>query len=178
MYGTVPSVLSDATPNVCNVFTYPKTDIYNLGCQASHRRVADLCASRGVKMTLDQQPSVLLADHDALIAVDLSDALEKAGYSVLGPAGTAAEALQRLAADTPTLAVIDMVLNDGRCTHLARELRQRGIPFLVHSSCRRDHRLTGDVEGAPWLNKPALPYDVVTLLDELFLSSSTAVDVA
>src|SRR3954469_2056381 len=121
--------------------------------------------------SIEQQPVVLLSESDALIGMDLSDALEKAGYRVLGPVGTMAEALQHLERDRPTLAVIDVLLRDGRCTALARELRQRGVPFLVHSGCRQDQRLASDFQGAPWLSKPALPWDVVALCDELSLSA-------
>jgi CRP-like cAMP-binding protein/CheY-like chemotaxis protein len=118
-----------------------------------------------------QQPVVLLADADAVLSVDLSDALEKAGYRVLGPVVTMAEALRLLEQETPSLAVIDVLLKDGRCSQLVRELRQRGVPFLVHSACRQDQRLASDLVGAPWLNKPAMPWDVVALLDELSLSA-------
>lgn len=122
-------------------------------------------------MSLDEQPSVLLAEADPVLGLDLSDALERAGYRVLGPVDTLATALRCLKADTPTLAVIDVVLKDGLCAQLSRELRQRGIPFLVHSDCQRDQRLTGDVEDAPWLVKPAPPEDVMVLLDGLFFST-------
>jgi CRP-like cAMP-binding protein/CheY-like chemotaxis protein len=123
-------------------------------------------------MTLiDQQPVVLLTETDAMIGADLSDALEKAGYRVLGPVGTMTEALHLLEQDRPTLAVIDVLLKDDRCTALARELRQRGVPFLVHSDCRQDQRLAADFQGAPWLSKPATPEDVVSTLDELSFST-------
>ena len=123
-------------------------------------------------MTLiDQQPVVLLTETDAMIGADLSDALEKAGYRVLGPVGTMAEALHLLEQDKPTLAVIDVLLKDGRCTALVRELRQRSVPFLVHSGCRQDQRLAADFQGAPWLSKPATPWDVVSTLDELSFSA-------
>jgi len=121
---------------------------------------------------MSQQPVVLLTETDPVIAVDLSDALENAGYRVLGPAATVAEALSLLEQDSPTLAVIDVILKDGRCTGLARALRQWAVPFLVHSAARQDQRLTGDFQGAPWLSKPALPADVMAVLDELSASAS------
>src|SRR6195952_3028931 len=68
---------------------------------------------------MDQHPVVLLSESDALIGMDPCDALEKAGYRVVGPVGTMAEALQHLEQDRPTLAVIDVLLRDGRCTALA-----------------------------------------------------------
>ena len=115
----------------------------------------------------DAQPMVLLTEADPLVGLDLSDALARAGYRVIGPVATAAQALRRLEEEQPTLAVIDVLLKDGRCSALARGLRARGVPFLVHSVCRRDQRLTVDFQGVPWLSKPALPTDVIASLDEL-----------
>ena len=117
-----------------------------------------------------QQPAALIAEADGLVGVDLSDALEKAGYRVLGPFATAVEALAALGQDSPTLAVIDVALKDGPCAALADELRQRRVPFLVHSVHRPDKPHSVSFQGVPWLVKPALPWDVVALCEELSLS--------
>ena len=116
---------------------------------------------------IDQKPVVLLAGLDAVINVDTADALIAAGYAVLGPVSTQAEALQMLEQDGPTLAVIDVVLRDGSCTELTRVLRDRGVPFLVHSDYRQDQCLGSDLGSVPWLIKPASGNDVVALCDEL-----------
>lgn len=128
-------------------------------------------------MNLMDQPSVvLLAESDAVIGMDLSDALEQAGYRVLGPADTVPEALHLLEQEAPALAVLDVQLKDGRCTQLIRDLRARGVPFVVHSAARQDQRLNGDVRGAPWLTKPAFSWDVIAALDELSLSGTAPAD--
>lgn len=124
-------------------------------------------------MSLDQQPSVLLTEDDALVGMDLSDTLEQAGYRVLGPAASAAEALNLLEQETPTLAVLDIMLKDGPCTELVRELRRRGVPFLVHSGCYQDEPLASEFHGVPWISKPVLSDDIVSVLDELSLSAAT-----
>lgn len=125
-------------------------------------------------MILARQPSVLVAEADAVVAVDLSDALQRGGYRVIGPVDTAAEAARRLARETPTLAVIDLELKDGLCTDLVRDLRRCGARFLVHSRCLWNERLDGEVDGAPWLVKPAMADDVVAVLDELSPSAGPA----
>jgi CRP-like cAMP-binding protein/ActR/RegA family two-component response regulator len=114
-----------------------------------------------------QQPLVLLAEADTLVAEDLSDALSEAGYRVLGPFATTAEALAAIKWESPALAVVDVKLRDGFCTALGQELRQRDIPILVHSGLQQDDPRTLGFRGLSWLSKPALPSDVVTLLDEL-----------
>ena len=124
---------------------------------------------------MGQQPSVLLAEPDAIVAMDLSEALETAGYRVLGPCATTADALQTLERERPTLAVLDVQLRDGPCIPLSRGLRQREIPFLVHTGIHRDEPAATGFRNAPWLIKPALPWDVVTLVDELALSSAAPV---
>jgi CRP-like cAMP-binding protein/ActR/RegA family two-component response regulator len=120
-----------------------------------------------------RQPVVLLAEADALVGMDLSDALERSGYRVLGPFATSQEARAAMEQESPTLAIVDVVLRDGVCTALGRELRQRGVPFLVHSSLQKQDEAPASIfQGVPWLSKPALPEDVVVLLDELaFLPS-------
>jgi DNA-binding response OmpR family regulator len=96
---------------------------------------------------MDQQPVVLLAESDALISMDLSDTLEKAGYRVLGPADTVAAVMYLLEQERPTVAVIDVVLKDGSCTELAHTLRHRAVPFLLHSAYRQDQQLAGEFQG-------------------------------
>ena len=110
---------------------------------------------------------VLLAEPDLITAADLSDALERAGYRVLGPVTTMAGALLLLEQDSPTLAIIDVVLKDGSCAELAQALRQQGVPFLVHSAARQEQHLDGEFQKVPWLEKPASSMDVVHLLNEL-----------
>jgi len=115
-----------------------------------------------------QQPVVLLAEADAIVGIDLCDALERAGYRVLGPFATSREALSAMEQESPTLAIVDVVLRDGVCTALGGELRRRGVPFLVHSGLQQqDESRALSFQGVPWLSKPALPEDVVVLLDEL-----------
>ena len=119
---------------------------------------------------MDRQPAVLLAEGDAVIGMDLSDALEWAGYRVLGPVDTAAEALRLLVQEKPAVAVIDVALRDGFCADLARTLRRLDVPFLVHSGWQREERMASHFQGAPWLGKPALSADIVISVNELAAS--------
>ena len=114
-----------------------------------------------------QQPLVLIAEADALVGMDLSDALAQAGYRVLGPFATTPEALAAMEQESPALAIVDIRLRDGDCTALGSELRRRGVPFLVHSAVRLDEAEGVIFQGAPRLIKPALPEDLIALLDEM-----------
>ncbi|WP_267427966.1 helix-turn-helix domain-containing protein [Methylobacterium sp. GC_Met_2] len=119
---------------------------------------------------------VLIAESDALLAMDLSDSLGRAGYRVLGPAITVSEALRLFVEEKPTVAVIDVALRDGSCADLAHALRRLDVPFLVHSGWQQNQLLGSDFQGAPWLTRPALPADIVICVNELVASvpASTA----
>jgi DNA-binding response OmpR family regulator len=96
---------------------------------------------------------VLLVEDEALVAMNLQGELEEAGYAVVGPFDTCADALTWLENETPNLAVLDTWLQDGSCQVLASELRQRGIPFVVYSGLV-DTQMA-ELAGAPWVSKPA-----------------------
>lgn len=122
----------------------------------------------GLRMQgLAQQPVALIANADSSVGMDLSDALQAAGYRVLGPFGTEEDALAALSEDRPKLAVIDVALRDGPCTALVQELRRRRVGFLVHSALPQSKSLPDSFQGVPWLIKPASAHEVVALCREL-----------
>ena len=115
---------------------------------------------------------VLLAEGDAVIGDDHTDALERAGYQVLGPCLDTADALNLLELMTPDFAILDPLLRDGPCTALADELRRRGVPFLIHSAIPQAEVLSNAFRGAPRLTKPALVSDVILTLEDFALSAT------
>ena len=116
-------------------------------------------------MAASDRGLVLIVDSDPVIGLDLADALEAAGYQVAGPIRTVAEAQAWLMRWTPKLAVIDAALADGPCDGLAQALRQRAVPFLIHTEPAR--MLPASFKGAPRLSRPAWHRDVVELLRDL-----------
>jgi CRP-like cAMP-binding protein len=146
--------------------------VYVLRGRASYDlNIGSLDQPEPLMKPMRQRSVVLLTESDAVIGMDLSDALERAGYRVLGPADTTGEALRLLAQEEPSVAIIDVTLKDGRCTELAHTLRRLGMPYLVHSDRWQDECLANDFQGVPWLSKPALPDDVVACVDELTAST-------
>lgn len=73
--------------------------------------------------------TVLVTEDDAMIGFDLADALDAAGYRIAGPVDSSADALDWLKTNVPDIAVLDVILKDGSCADIARELRRRGIPL-------------------------------------------------
>jgi DNA-binding response OmpR family regulator len=101
---------------------------------------------------------VLIAEDVGVISIALEDAVADAGYTVAGPFGSGAEALEWLAGNRPDLALLDAVLSDGLCVDLARALRARAVPFLFLSASHPGHGMPPDLHDAPWLEKP-ITYD-------------------
>jgi DNA-binding response OmpR family regulator len=112
-------------------------------------------------------PRVLLVEWSAITAMAIADDLEAAGYEVVGPFLQAAKAVDALSRDLPDLAILDVTLSDGPCDALARELRNRSIPFLVHTSWTSRGQVAPEFLDVPWLEKPCQPDLLVRALDGL-----------
>ncbi|WP_137932930.1 HWE histidine kinase domain-containing protein [Mesorhizobium comanense] len=73
---------------------------------------------------------VLLVEDQMLIAMDAENMLADQGISNVAVAASAADALQKLRAGAPHLAVLDINLGEGTSLPVAEELSRRGIPFV------------------------------------------------
>ena len=83
--------------------------------------------------------AILIVEHEWIIARAVQKTLENAGYSVMGVASSAREALSLVDRQRPDLVLVDVVL-DGETDgiDLAHQLRSRaGIPAIRDS---HDHR--------------------------------------
>ena len=68
---------------------------------------------------------VFLVDDHEIVRRGLRDVLADAGLSVVGEAGTARDAIGRIMATRPTVAVLDVRLPDGDGVSLCREVRSQ-----------------------------------------------------
>lgn len=100
----------------------------------------------------------LVVDDEPLIAMDIAMALEDVGAKAR-TTNTVKHAM--LLADYDGLggAIIDHSLGDGDSNVLRCRLKGRGIPFLVYSGF--------EIEGEPYLSKPATPDQLVGALVKL-----------
>ena len=106
---------------------------------------------------------ILVVEDEPLLALDLGRVLEDSGYFVLGPAGSAREALALIARNSIDAAMLDLNLNGEMTFLLADALSDAGIPFLVLTGHSRDllpphHRMR------PYLQKP---YRIEQLLEQV-----------
>jgi CheY-like chemotaxis protein len=111
---------------------------------------------------------VLIAESNLYQALDLSIALEEMEGRVVGPASSVAEALTLLATHHIAAAIVDCHLADRDATPLARQLAERGVPFVIHTASSVP-AMMGDFHPlVPVLMKPLQPRAVLTcLLDEM-----------
>ncbi len=106
----------------------------------------------------------MIVEDDALLALDLKGHMERAGFSVIGPATSASKALALLAQAGCDAAILDVHLGRGQTSEpVARELQLRGTPFVTVTAYSHEHRPEA-YSGFPVLSKPVRALDVISEL--------------
>lgn len=113
----------------------------------------------------------LLLEDEALIAMDIEQALGSAGYDVTTVL-TCAQAALWLQTRRPDVVIVDVMLRDGTSEAIVSKLVQERIPFLVHSG-----DVPGIYAGTPfahgvWVSKPASSSDLVEAANGLILAKA------
>jgi DNA-binding response OmpR family regulator len=99
-------------------------------------------------------PLVLVAEDEAIIAIELEDGLTRAGFEVAGPFATCSEAEAWLEKRRPDAAILDHGLKDGPCDALISALSQRRIPIIVFTGHDALRIPTPTHSAATWVTKP------------------------
>jgi DNA-binding NtrC family response regulator len=76
---------------------------------------------------------VLVAEDECVIALDLTDMLESAGATVIGPAATVREALRLAMSEAVDRALLDFNLADGEVTPVLELLAAKGVPMVIYT---------------------------------------------
>lgn len=95
--------------------------------------------------------SILVIEDEALIGMDIREALEKAGATVTATT-TVRHALILVEHDGLSGAIMDHALADGDSTELCVRLKARGIPYISYSGYEP---VKGASLDAPHVSKPA-----------------------
>ncbi|MFN6953190.1 MAG: response regulator [Acetobacteraceae bacterium] len=82
---------------------------------------------------MSRRARILVVEDEAMVAMLLEDTLNDAGFQVLGPAATVAEAMAVLDAERPAGAVLDINLGGETSAPVADRLAAEGVPFLICS---------------------------------------------
>ena len=104
-------------------------------------------------------PEVLVAEDNALLALDVVDILDTLGVDVLGPVASRIKALAILDKSHASAAVLDWNLADGTADVIAQRLEAEGVPFVFYTS-------EPDTVRALWPDRPVIrkPGSVLELL--------------
>jgi len=100
-----------------------------------------------------QGKRLLVVEDEPLIALDMASRLEEAGAAVLGPAGTADEAIGMVETEALDGALLDGNLHGRSVETIAAALRARGVPFTFVTGYGRSS-LPGDFAEQSILAKP------------------------
>jgi DNA-binding response OmpR family regulator len=106
---------------------------------------------------------ILIVEDEWLLASELSSRLQDAGFDVVGPASSVADALGYVELSYPDAAILDIQLIGEKSFPIAARLTERSIPFFFlsgHSSADFEE----DLGDAIVLPKPA---DWTSVLDVL-----------
>ncbi len=118
-----------------------------------------------------ERPSILVVEDEVLIALDIKQMLEKAGFDVVGPASSSAQALDLISRDGCEAAVLDVNLGYETSERVALDLKGRGMPFVALSGYSREQHPAA-FSGAPALTKPLQPEVLFTELRRLLKTES------
>ena len=117
--------------------------------------------------------SVLVAEDQTFIALDLALAIEDANGVVVGPAATCEEALALIGRETVAAAILDVNLVDGDCSRLVEVLLALDVPFIIHSALDLPAALTARFSGLVVQMKPYPSEALVAQLESLIKSNAT-----
>lgn len=121
---------------------------------------------------MSELPVALLLEDEPLIAMDVEQALENAGFKPV-TFGNCHAAEEWLAVNRPNVAILDITLPDGPCTGIGEVLTARKVPFIVHSGELRGSSHVHDVfRTAPWMGKPAYSPDLVSAARKLLVQQA------
>ena len=106
---------------------------------------------------------ILIVEDEALIAMELVQAFQKAGAFVT-TTSTLKQAMILVEHDGLAVAVLDHALGDGDTTRLCERLTLRGIPFVIYSGLNTTE---GACDAGVLVTKPATPDVVVATAEGL-----------
>ena len=107
---------------------------------------------------------ILVVEDEPIVAMDISQTLSEAGYDVIGPANSVAHALALIAQFGCDAAVLDINLGLETSEPVARELINRGTPFVATSGYAREQQPVL-MRTAPLLEKPVRPEMLIAEVD-------------
>lgn len=112
------------------------------------------CRMQGGQFDNDGSCVVLLVEDEMIIAFDIADQMECAGFAVDGPYPSNVKALAALESSRPHVAILDVQLADGDVYPVAIKLREMNVPIVFHSGHADPDQLRVEFPNAIVCTKP------------------------
>lgn len=100
---------------------------------------------------------ILIAEDEAILAYDLAQTVEEAGFSVEGPHPGICDALLAFQKKKPDLAILDVELSDGNVFSFARKLKAEDVPVIFHTGSLTQQEIVDRFPDAIVRMKPCPP---------------------
>ncbi len=110
---------------------------------------------------------VLVVEDEALIAMQIEDALHQAGCTVVGPASRIADAFDLLYGEGADAALLDVNVAGDRSFALADILASKGVPFAFVTGFEANSTVPERFHGVPVVAKPFATTELVDAVDRL-----------
>ena len=120
---------------------------------------------------MTHRPRLLVVEDEFLVAMQIETILQEAGWSVVGPAGTLARAVDLAKKVDVDGALLDVNLRGERVDEVAKILSERGIPFLFTSGYGPEHLPAAFRDGARFLVKPFNDQTLIGAVRDLLLGA-------
>lgn len=109
--------------------------------------------------------NVLIVEDEYFLAVEVADAVRKAGGTALGPVPDVEGAMAILAQAHVDAAILDIRLGEETSFPVAQALRAKGVP-VIFVTAYDDWFLPSDLDDVPVYRKPTDPENVLRVLFE------------
>lgn len=98
---------------------------------------------------------ILIVEDDVFIGMELEAVLSNAGTQVVSSCSSVASALKAIAEDAPAAAILDIHLGAETAAPIARDLAQRGVPFVFYTGQMGTDSVLNEWPHRMVLQKPA-----------------------
>lgn len=111
-------------------------------------------------------PVILVAEDEPVVAHDLCDTVEEAGFIVAGPFDDASSAMAAFEKNKPDLAILDINLAGGTAYSLAEKMMAQDVPVIFHSGQVTSEEVQALYPRASALSKPCPPAVIIETVQQ------------
>lgn len=110
---------------------------------------------------------ILVAEDEMVVAFDLCETVQEAGFEVEGPHSGISAAMLAFQKEKPDLAILDISLDDGNVFSLAEKLAAEHVPIIFHSGRHSPQEVRDRFPSAITLLKPCPPADLLRAVNDV-----------